>query len=239
MASRSPTLAEKSADFLSYLEDLVAHLQPLSIAEAIPHPESAAILSVDVINGFCYEGPLSSPRVAEIVDPITRLFNLAWDHGVRNIILTQDTHEPEAVEFAQFPPHCVRGSSEAETVDAFKNLSFFDHMWVIEKNSIASGLNTDLDAWIKDHPEVDTFVVVGDCTDLCTYQLAMFLRLDANARQVQRRVIVPANCVDTYDRPLQAALEQGGLPHPGDLMHAIFLYHMQLNGIEVVSEAQP
>lgn len=238
MPDNTQSLTQKSAAFLNYLEDLISQLKPLSINAAIPDPKRAAILSVDVINGFCYEGSLSSPRVAAIVDPITRLFNLAWSHGVRNIILTQDTHEPEAVEFAQFPPHCVRGSSEAETVDAFKALPFFDHMLVMEKNSIASGLNTKLDAWIKDHPEVDTFVVVGDCTDLCTYQLAMFLRLDANARQVQRRVIVPANSVDTYDRPLETALQQGGLPHPGDLMHAIFLYHMQLNGIEVVSEVQ-
>jgi hypothetical protein len=24
------------------------------------------------------------------------------------------------------------------------------------------------------------------------------------------------------------------MPHPGDLMHAFFLYHMALNGVEVV-----
>ena len=102
------------------------------------------------------------------------------------------------------------------------------------KNSIHSGLNTGLNEWIAAHPEVDTYVVVGDCTDLCTYQLAMHLRLDANARQLQRRVLVPVECVDTYDRPVDVAVEQGGLPHPADLLHAVFLYHMALNGVEVV-----
>jgi nicotinamidase-related amidase len=210
----------------------------LSMVEAAPNPGKTAILSVDVIQGFCYEGPLSSPRVAGIVAPIRQLFERAWAHGVRSIVLTQDTHEPEAVEFSQWPPHCVRGTSESETVDAFKTLAFFDQIVVFEKNSIASGLNTGLVRWLEGHPDVDNFIVVGDCTDLCTYQLAMHLRLDANARQLKRRVIVPGDCVQTYDRPIQAAREQGGLPHPGDLLHATFLYHMQLNGVEVVSKIQ-
>ena len=77
--------------------------------------------------------------------------------------------------------------------------------------------------------------MVGDCTDLCTYQLAMHLRIDANACQLERRVLVPAHAVDTYDRPVEIAQEQGGLPHPGDLTHALFFYPMALNGVEVVS----
>jgi nicotinamidase-related amidase len=229
-------LAEQSKPFLNYLEGWVANLPSLRLEQAAEDPQRVAVVSVDVIKGFCYEGPLASPRVAEIVDPIARLFERVWEYGVRNIILTQDTHEPEAVEFAQFPAHCVRGTTEAETVDEFQALPFFDQMVVMEKNSIASGLNTGLEAWVNDHPEVDTFIVTGDCTDLCTYQLAMYLRLDANARQLERRVIVPANTVQTYDIPLETAEQIGAMPHPGDLLHAVFLYHMQLNGVEVVAE---
>jgi nicotinamidase-related amidase len=229
-------LSQQAGPFLEYLDEWMAALKPLPIDEAIRDPQRVAILSVDVINGFCYEGPLSSPRVETIVEPIARLFQRAWERGVRKIVLSQDTHEPEAVEFAQWPAHCVRGTWEAETVDAFKALPFFAQMTVLEKNSIHSGINTGLNAWLEDHPEVDTFLVVGDCTDLCTYQLAMHLRLDANARQIERRVIVPENCTQTYDRPVEAAREQGGLPHPGGLIHAMFLYHMQLNGVEVTAE---
>jgi nicotinamidase-related amidase len=95
-------------------------------------------------------------------------------------------------------------------------------------------LNTGLNEWLAAHPGVDTFIVVGDCTDLCTYQLAMHLRLDANARQLQRRVIVPVDCVDTYDRPVAAAQQQGGFAHDAELLHAVFLYSMALNGVEVL-----
>ena len=221
--------------FLDYLDGWLADLPVLPLQQAVPAPDRAAILSVDVINGFCYEGPLSSPRGAGIVEPIAKLFEQAWNYGVRHILLSQDTHEPEAVEFGQWPQHCVRGTSEAETVDAFKALPFFDQMVIQEKNSIHAGINTSLNQWIAAHPEIDTFIVVGDCTDLCTYQLAMHLRLDANARQIERRVIVPENCVQTYDLPVETALQVGAVPHPGDLMHAVFLYYMALNGVEIIS----
>jgi len=234
----SQPLAEQAKPFLNYLDGWMQAL-PLPVGDAVPDPSKTAVVSVDVINGFCYEGPLASPRVAGIVEPIAQLFQQTWDCGVRYFLLTQDTHEPDAVEFGQFPPHCVRGTWEAETVEAFTALPFFDKMLVLQKNSISSGINTGFAEWLEAHPEVYTFIVVGDCTDLCTYQLAMHLRLDSHARQLPRRVIVPANCAQTYDRSVETAEEQGGLPHPGDLLHATFLYHMTLNGIEVVSQILP
>jgi nicotinamidase-related amidase len=226
-------LLTQSKPFLAFLEQWQAQMQPVPLANVLQTPDRVAILSVDVINGFCYEGPLASPRVAGIVEPIASLFTSAWEQGVRQIILCQDTHEPDAVEFDAWPPHCVRGTSESETVDAFKTLPFYNQLIVLPKNSISSITNTGLEVWILSHPEIDTYIVVGDCTDLCTYQLAMQLRVDANARQIIRRVIVPANCSDTYDYPIEAARLNGGLPHPAELMHAIFLYHMALNGVEV------
>ncbi len=226
-------LTQEALPFLDYLEGWQAGLPLLPIEQAIPDPERAAILSIDITNGFCYEGALSSPRVAALVAPITSLFRRAWDRGLRHILLLQETHEPDAVEFAQWPPHCVRGTTEAEPVPEFKALPFFDQMVIIPKNSIQPALNSTLDLWLAAHPTLDTFLVVGDCTDLCTYQLAMLLRLQANAFQQKRRVILPANCSETYDLPLETARAIGAMPHPGNLIHAIFLYHMALNGVEV------
>ena len=82
------------------------------------------------------------------------------------------------------------------------------------------------------HRTIDTFVV-GDCTDVCAYQLAMHLRLRSNAHGYAQRV-VPADCAQTYDMPVDTVTELGIMPHDGDLMHALFLCQMALNGIEVV-----
>jgi hypothetical protein len=64
----------------------------------------------------------------------------------------------------------------------------------------------------------------------------MFLRLRANVLGLRDfRVVVPADGVQTYDMPVETALQLGALPHDGDLLHRIFLYSMALNGIEVVA----
>lgn len=230
-------LIEQSKPFLSYVADWKNELPALTIASVINGtPEKVAIVSVDVINGFCYEGPLASPRVANLVEPITRLFKQSYAAGVRNFILPQDAHAPDSVEFESYPPHCIRGTSESETVDAFKELSFWDLFQVMPKQSIHSAIGTDLDTWLADHSEVDTFIAVGDCTDLCTYQLAMHLKLRAVAANRKVRVVLPVDCVDTYDLPVSVAEEIGAVPHDGDLLHHIFLYSMMLNGIEVVAK---
>ena len=232
------TIQQQGTTFLPWLETWLGGLPTLTLSETADSPEEIAIFSVDVTKGFCSTGPLASPRVAAIVNPIVELMQAAREHGVHHFVLPQDSHESDAVEFGAFPPHCVRGSEEAETVDEITALPFFDQMTLMEKNSIDSGLDTGLNAWLAEHPQVKTFIVVGDCTDLCTYQLAMHLRLDANERQLQRRVIVPANAVDTYDTPMSVAEDLGIFPHPGDLLHATFLYHMAVNGIEVVKKIE-
>jgi nicotinamidase-related amidase len=200
-------------------------------------PGKVAILPVDVTSGFCSEGPLSSERVGGIVDPIARLLRRAFDLGIRHFILPQDTHSENALEFSSFPPHCVRGTEESETVPELLNLPFSDRFLVIEKESISSSIGTELDAWLANHPEVTTFLVVGDCTDFCVYQLAMHLRLRANALTLRDvRVIVPIDGVDTFDIPVEVAEQIGAMPHHGDLMHLVFLFSMAQNGIEIVQK---
>jgi nicotinamidase-related amidase len=229
------SLADHARPFLAYLDEWYDALLALPLRDLVgSEPERVAMLSVDVINGFCKSGPLASERVGQIARPIADLFQRAHDLGVRHFALTQDTHTPEAPEFAAYPPHCIQGTVESEAVDELKALPFYDAVKTVRKNSISSSIGTDLAIWIAARPRVDTFVVAGDCTDLCTYQAAMQLRLEANAHSMQRRVVVPADVVDTFDTPVSVAHERGIKAHDGDLHHILFLHHMALNGVEVV-----
>lgn len=233
---KTTNLATRAQPFLDYLEAWYDQLAPLELSDVIAtKPESVAIISIDVINGFCVRGPLASERVGRIARPVAELFKRGYQHGIRNFVLAQDTHDPQTPEFAAFPPHCVRGSDESEAVDQLKELPFYDTITIVEKNSINSYIRTALAAWIAAHPEVTSFIVVGDCSDLCTYQAAMHLRLDANAGNIARRVIVATDAVDTFDTTVGLAHELGIFAHDADLHHIMFLHHMALNGIEVVA----
>jgi nicotinamidase-related amidase len=227
---------ERSRPFLEAVEAWYRALPSISLRDLCLSPARVAVFCVDLVVGFCYEGPLSSPRVAAIVPPIVDLFQRAYDLGVRYFLLPQDQHPRQAVEFEAFGPHCLVGTREAETVPELRALPFSHLFQIIPKNSLNAALETGLNDWVDVHPGVHIYIVVGDCTDLCVYQLAMHLRLRANAKGLKRRVIVPANCVDTYDLPVERARELGLLPHDGDLLHRLFLYHMALNGVEVVRE---
>lgn len=222
--------------FLEWLSEWEAGLPELELEKVAAQPERVAVLSVDLIKGFTTVGPLASPRIAGVVPAVVRLFQRAYELGVRHFVLTQDSHTPEAVEFFAYPPHCLTGSVESETVEELSTLPFAGSFVVFPKNTTSSTLGTGLEAWLQNHPQLTTFIVVGDCTDICVYQLALDLRLRANlSGRKEARVIVPADCVQTYDLPVQTALELASMPHDGDLLHSIFLYHMALNGVEVVA----
>ena len=239
---QADTFIEQSKPFIQWLLDWQSSLKPASLQSLLTNgdPRTIGIVSVDVIEGFCTIGPLSSPRVNQIVEPITDLFKLAWDCGVRDIALTQDTHPADAVEFGQYPPHCIRDTPESETVAAFKALPFFNQLKVFPKNSINSGMAPGFGEWVSANQHIKTWITVGDCTDLCTDQLAMYLRLSANQNQQRGvRVVLPVNTVDTYDLPVPTATEIGGVPHDAEFMHLVFLYHMMLNGVEIVTEITP
>lgn len=235
---KADELMRKSQPFFEWLVEWYHSLPALPAAEL--EPAATMVLSVDLIRGFCTEGPLASPRVQGIVPAVVRLFQLLYDHGVRHFVLTQDTHSQDAPEFQAYAPHCLAGTPESETIPELLALPFSDQFVVFPKNSLSSMLGTGLPAWLEAHPEVKNFVIVGDCTDLCIYTAAMDLRLRANALNIPGvKVIVPADCVQTYDLPVETARQLGIMPHDGDLLHLIFLYMMALNGVKVVAKVVP
>jgi len=228
---KKSNLRENGPAFLGFLDNWLEGLPSLTFAQVLAgaSPDRVAVFSVDLINGFCYEGALSSPRVAAVVEPARQVFEKAYANGVSQFMLVQDCHTPEAGEFGEFPTHCLAGTKEAEPVAALANLPFADSFTTLPKNSLSASVNTGLEEWLQARPQLDTYIIVGDCTDLCVYQMAMYLKMRANSLSLRQRVIIPANTVDTYDLPLE-----GMGNHPGDFFHATFLYHLAVNGAEVV-----
>jgi nicotinamidase-related amidase len=210
-------------------------LESKSLAEASPNPSTAAVISTDMVVGFCQKGALASERVGNLVEPVASMFQRCYAVGINEFVLLQDTHDENTPEFDAWPVHCIRGTEESEMVFGLASLSFSHEFIVIPKNSLAPGFGTTFEAWLGGHPGLTTAIVAGNCTDLCVYQLAMHLRLWANALNIKPfEVIVPADCVDTYDLPEPIAAESGAFPHPGEFFHEIFLYHLGLNGVRVV-----
>ncbi len=236
IASQQAAFLASHRPFLEWLVEWKANLPTQHWGDLTREVQASqmGLFCVDMVNGFCHEGNLASPRVCALIPAIQRLFEGAYQVGVRQFVLPQDTHRHDAVEFQDFPLHCVEGTTESEMIPELQELPFADLFQVVPKNSLSASHGTTLDSWLDQHPDLRLAIIAGNCTDLCAHQLSMHLKLRANARNVPMRVMVPENCVQTYDLPVQTARELGALPHDGDLLHLVFLYHLRLNGAEVV-----
>src|SRR5689334_14999090 len=117
---------EQSKEFLSALITWERNLPALAWSDLRVEAQQGrvALISVDMINGFCHEGVLSSSRVKNIIPAVLNAFKGAYSIGIREFVLAQDCHTAESVEFADFPPHCQQGISEADTIPELANLPF-------------------------------------------------------------------------------------------------------------------
>lgn len=238
VAAREEQAMRKYAPFLRYLGELKAARPSLDFADVVTQAggaEHVATVTVDVVKGFVSQGPMSSPRVAQIVDPVVRIVSRAWECGVKNLIFTCDNHVAESQEFLAWPSHCIEGSPEAELEDALLQLPFASSYKIIPKPSVSSLVDTTLVEHLTSLP-LHTLVLMGDVTDLCLYQLATGLKCVSNARGLGWRLIIPDCAVETYDTPLAVAKELGIVAHDADFIDLVFKYHLQVNGIEVVHD---
>lgn len=219
--------------FFSWLENWEQQL-PETTLTGLGKPEQIALVSVDMIVGFCHTGPLASKEVYDIIPSVVDVFKKAHAYGIQHFLMLQDAHPEDAQEFNIYPPHCMKGTEEAENIPELATLPFANEFTTFEKNAWSPAYDTKLNDWMKAHPEIDTFILVGDCTDICIHATAMHLRMQANALQIKRKIIIPANAVATYDMSIEKAQKLGALAHPANVFHTMSLYHMALNGIEIV-----
>src|SRR5436305_1972737 len=83
-------LREAAEPFLNWLGGWNAQLRTLDLSDVVSDPARTALLSADVIVGFCNEGPLASPRVGSIVPPIVTLVEGLHEAGVSRYALLQE-----------------------------------------------------------------------------------------------------------------------------------------------------
>jgi nicotinamidase/pyrazinamidase len=148
------------------------------------------VLVVDMVRGFCEEGrPLYvGDTIRQTIPNVRRLLAEEKTKGSRIIFLC-DNHAPDDREFEMFPPHCIRGSEEAEIIPELR--PFADD--IIPKTRFSVFHGTDLDERLR-ALSPDKIIVAGVCTDICVMHSV------ADARNRDYEVELPADCVATFDQ---------------------------------------
>lgn len=229
-------------------------LESVTMRSIVPNKKAAknvAVFSADMINGFCRKGNLASPRIDAISAPVVDLFKRSYRRGIEKFVLLQEGHCEDAKEFESFPSHGILGTEEAETIPELLELPFANKFVIFRKNALTPAFARREEFFIQKirrlgegfqeylrwyGHDIRTAIVVGNCTDLCVRELAMYLKMWANQHQRDLRVIIPESCVETFDMPLEVAHGMGLQPHPGDVYHLWALYEMARNGIDIVKK---
>lgn len=170
---------------------------------------------VDMVNGFVKEGAMADPNISKITPNIIKVLK----HSEENRrVFFADTHEEDCIEFQSFPPHCIKSSVESEIVEELKP---YVTTKVLEKNS-TNGFHALENMEL--FTETDAIVVTGCCSDICVLQFAITMKTWLNEMNLPIAVIVPMDCIDTYD----------GAGHDRDTFNHLAYTLMSSAGIQVV-----
>lgn len=210
---------------MNALEKIESELRGKTIDLSSMDRERTVFVVVDMVVGFVYSGALASPRVAAIVKNIVELNEKT--KGFKKVFFL-DCHESNSKEFNTFPVHCLKGTEEAELIDELKTeASAGDETFYIEKNSTNGFMSKGFQDWLNKYEnQADNFIVAGCVTDICVLQFVLSLKAYFNENNKAKRIIVPANAVDTYDAG----------SHDGRLMNIFALYNMHTAGAEIVDK---
>ena len=156
------------------IEDELNSLQSLNLNDL--NLEHTLFIVIDMINGFAKKGNLASDRVKNLIPKISELLS---NKNNLNKIFICDAHSEKSIEFQSYPLHALYESEESQVVDEL--LPYLDdETIVLHKNSTNAMASKGLKLYLEEHNEIDNFILIGDCTDICILQCALGLKSHFN-----------------------------------------------------------
>ncbi len=227
---RAEAKKKGKAEFFRRIDDnvleMIAHLSNLESVHMNDIDEKrTALVIVDVVNGFVRCGNMHSERIEDIIPPIIDMLD-AFKQKSMPVIAFADCHTENSAELSAFPSHCIENTPECEIVDEIKDLGGYQ---LIEKNSVNGFFAPDFKKFLEENENIDTFIVCGDCTDICVMNFCLTLKSYRNQKNKPVEIIVPIDSVETYDDMST---------HNGDLMNIVALEMMANAGIKIVNSIE-
>jgi len=187
--------------------------------------DNTVIVTVDMVKGFVNKGVLSSPRIISIIDAIVDLNTRS--NGYKKIFFL-DEHEENSSELITYAKHCIKGTEESELIDELnKEEVIGKDAAMISKNSTNGFHAPAFKEWLEKNEDIiENYIVVGCEADICVSHFVTTLKTYFNEKNLNKRIIVPINGVETFDFET----------HDGDLMKVISLWEMKSNGVEITDE---
>lgn len=181
--------------------------------------EESVLIVMDMVKGFTDGGNLYSERIGKIKDKVAENMKKCSENGMK-VLCFCDCHTMDSAELSSFPPHCITGSGEEEMADELRGICDYKR---IDKNSTNGFITPEFQKWLSENEKVKNYIICGDCTDICVMQFAQCAKAWYNNKNIQSRIMILTDSVETYDAP----------GHPADFMNISALMHMECGGMEL------
>lgn len=181
--------------------------------------KNTIIVMIDMVNGFCKFGALSSEHVKNLIPNMSIFLDKCVAKNIP-IIAYQDSHVSQnAKEFELYPPHCIQGSDECEIVSELKR----DCLKIIPKNSTNGFLAYNL---FDEYKNIQNIVVIGCVSDICIKDFSCTISKYVQEKNIDAQVYVAQNLIDTFE--MQNV-------HFREAEHVLALYMMEKCGVKIIN----
>ena len=165
-----------------------------------------ALYNIDMVNGFVNFGPMANPNYNNLVKEQLKLME-DFKKEKEGIFLVGEGHLENALEFKNYPKHCVLGTDEAEFIPELKPYIQLPNTRIYRKNSINGMLNNQVRKDIVAMKNLKEVIFMGVCEDLCVMDFARTCARYLDEINQEATLYVVANTVDTFDAPNHNRLE--------------------------------
>lgn len=175
-------------------QEINNQLEQININEL--NTKETLLVVVDMIKGFVESGNMADAKIKDIIPSQVMLTKKLdqCDH-----LYFVDSHLDTCQEFKCFPEHCKKDTVESEIADELKADS--EESKIIYKNSTNGFLAPNFLNHLDTQLNYKNFVIIGCCTDICVMQFALTLQTYIHQYDLDSKVIVVMDGVDTYHIP--------------------------------------
>ena len=154
---------------------------------------------VDMVNGFVNEGVLHDKHIRGVIPEQIRFIEEMKKEG-EGIAFIKDCHQKDSVEFQNFPPHCIEGTSEAELVPELR--IYEGEALVYLKNSTSAMFAPNMMEDLDKMENLEEVIGVGCCTDICDVNFLIPLKNYFQQKNRNVTIFAVKKAMDTYHIPV-------------------------------------
>lgn len=153
---------------------------------------------IDMVKGFTTEGVMHDSYILNTVPEQLKLIE-KFKKENEGIAFIKEAHTENAIEFKDFPPHCIIGTSESELIEELK--PYEKDALIYPKNSTSAIFAPNVITDLEEMKNLQLITAAGCCTDICVPNFLIPLKNMFNQYNRDIDIAVVKGASETYDSP--------------------------------------